>query len=137
MQQAVRTILKRKSHIVETAGIYYSIGNLFYLCLFLRPDLIAVAVGHAILELSIAPITDAIGTGLTFPGVLSFILGLSGVCLFFYHTYFIDVFYGRFHDPVVKRTSLEAALPNRGYTVLGTSEFNCFEQEVRLSRSGH
>lgn len=133
----IRAISKRKSHIVETAGIYFSIGNLFYLCLFLRPDLILVAVGHAIVGLSFDPIIDLVGSDLTLPKVLSFILGLSGVCLFFYHTYFIDVFYGRFHDPVVKKTSLEEALPNRGYAVFGSGEFNCFEQEVRLSRSGH
>ncbi len=133
----VRTIFKRKSHLVETAGIFYSIGNLFYLCLFLRPDLILIAAGQSVVELSLAPMVDLVSNGLTLPRVASFILGLAGVCLFFYHTYFIDVFYGRFHDPVVKKTSLEEALPNRGYTVFGAHEFYCFEQEVRLSRSGH
>ena len=133
----IKTISKRKNHIVEAAGIYFSIGNLFYLCLFLRPDLILVAFGHAFMGLSFDPVIDLVDNDLTLPRIISFILGLSGVCLFFYHTYFIDVFYGRFHDPVIKKTSLEEVLPNRGYAVFGASEFNCFEQEVRLSRSGH
>lgn len=132
-----QVLFERKYHLVEKAGIYYSIGNLFYICLLLRPDAIAIALWHSLMDLSLDPLINLTSDRLTLPGILSFALGLSGVGLYFYHTCFIDIFYGRFHDPLVKKTSLEAALPNRGYTVFGAAEFHCFEQEVRLARSGH
>ncbi|MEB3275219.1 MAG: hypothetical protein ACO4CG_05040 [Prochlorothrix sp.] len=135
--RGIQTVFRRKNHLVETAGIYFSISNLFYLCLFLRPDLIGVALTRSVLNLSWDPLLVLVSGDLTPVGVLRFGLGLLGVCLFFYHTYFVDIFYGRFHDPIAKTTSLEVALPNRGYTVLGDQAFHCFEQEVRLARSGH
>jgi len=135
--KGIQTVFRRKSHLVELAGIYFSISNLFYLCLFLRPDLILVALTRSLLDLSLNPLLNLVSGDLTVAGVLRFSLGLVGVCLFFYHTYFVDIFYGRFHDPVAKITNLETALPNRGYTVFGDQEFHCFEQEVRLARSGH
>ncbi|MGA1282909.1 MAG: hypothetical protein ACO34J_02410 [Prochlorothrix sp.] len=135
--KGIQTVFRRKSHLVESAGIYFSISNLFYLCLFLRPDLILVALTRSLLNLSFDPLLSLVSGDLTGAGVLRFSLGLVGVCLFFYHTYFVDIFYGRFHDPVAKLTNLETALPNRGYTVFGDQDFHCFEQEVRLARSGH
>ncbi|MGK7889085.1 MAG: hypothetical protein AB4042_07095 [Leptolyngbyaceae cyanobacterium] len=132
-----RKLFKQKNHLVETAGIFYSLGNVFYLCLFLRPDLVLVALWQSVMSLSLAPVIALVSDGLTPLGILQFVLGLSGVGLFFYHTYFVDIFYGRYHDPVVQKTSLEQALPNRGYDVFGPSEFHCFEQEVRLAKSGH
>ncbi|NEQ97976.1 MAG: hypothetical protein F6K30_14865 [Cyanothece sp. SIO2G6] len=132
-----RKLFRQKNHLVETAGIFYSLANVFYLCLFLRPDLILIALWQASINLSLAPIVALVSDGLNPAGILQFTLGLAGVSLFFYHTYFVDIFYGRYHDPVVKQTSLEKALPNRGYDVFGTHEFHCFEQEVRLARSGH
>ena len=133
----LRILFARKNHLVETAGIYFSISNLFYLFLILRLDRVLIALGRSIMTLSLDPLLGLVGNHLPLWRVLSFIFGLAGVTLFFYHTCFIDIFYGRFHDPVVKKINLSTALPNRGYDVFGSREFHCFEQEERLSRSGH
>ncbi len=134
--RGLRELFQRKASIPERAGIWFSVGNLFYLCLYLRPDLILAALFQAVMDLTLQPLAELV-YNVTPLKIVGFVIGLAGVGLYFYHTCFVDIFYGKYHDPQQVEINLDSALPKRYPDFPYQQQFHAYEQEVRLAIDGH